>query len=107
MAETYSYSIASDTANATFEADALDEAIKASAIVGTINRVKSKGDAISVVFTAALSSGDQAILDGLVSSHDGRPRQQGTQIIIGDKVYEAVSVVADGSEFRLKLKLVR
>lgn len=69
----YSYSIASDTPNQMVSPSRLENEIKESAIVTAIDRIETAGDVIDVWMKAALSGGDETLLDGLVGAHSGEP----------------------------------
>jgi hypothetical protein len=69
----YTYSVASDTANAAVDLNALTAEIQASAIVTSLNHIDLLGDVLDVWFNADLAAGDVTILNGLVAAHDGVP----------------------------------
>ena len=69
----YSYSIATDTANAKVSTSKLSTEISDSSIILTVNRIDTEGDVLKVVFDSTLESGDETTLNGLVSGHDGAP----------------------------------
>lgn len=72
MAETtYTYSIAGDTLNGAVALVKLQKEIKNSAIVIALKEINSGGDDLDVVFKDALSAGDETILDGIITAHDG------------------------------------
>ena len=72
MAQTkYTYSIASDTANAKLAADSLKEEIGSSAIITALDYITALGDVLDVYMKDSLSAGDETILDGVVSAHTG------------------------------------
>lgn len=74
MAETnYDYVISTDTANGKVAVDALEKAIRGSAIIIALKYATTLGDDLDVTFKDALSAGDETILNGLVSAHDGEP----------------------------------
>lgn len=74
MAETtFTYSIASDTANAKVNSPKLIEAVEASSITVALNRIDTDGDDLKVVFDSSLSSGEETTLGGLIAVHDGEP----------------------------------
>jgi len=70
-ATNYTYSIATDTANAAVHARSLDDAIRASAIVTALDGLTTGGDVLTVSMKDALSGGDETLLDGLISAHTG------------------------------------
>jgi hypothetical protein len=70
-ATNYTYSIATDTANAAVHTRSLDEAIRTSAIVTALDGLTTGGDVLTVKMKDALSGGDETILDGLISAHTG------------------------------------
>jgi hypothetical protein len=70
-ATNYTYSIATDTANAAVHTRSLDVAIRISAIVVALDGLTTGGDVLTVAMKDALSGGDETILDGLVSAHTG------------------------------------
>ncbi len=72
MASTkYTYSIADDTLNGKVDNDALAETIQESDIVTALDYINTEADVLDIWFKSELSSGDETILDGLVSDHDG------------------------------------
>lgn len=74
MADTkYTYSIATDTANAKLAADSLAKEIQDSAIITALSNVTALGDVLDVAMKAALTTGDKTILDGVVTAHTGVP----------------------------------
>jgi hypothetical protein len=71
MAQTkYTYSIADDTANAKVS-DSLQVEIGDSAIITALDYISQTGDVLDIYMKDALSAGDETILDGVVSAHDG------------------------------------
>jgi len=75
----YVYSLATDFGGA-LNLERLGQEIRASAIVTALDYVTQTGDAVEVVFKAALSAGDKTTLDGdsspaggLVAAHDSAP----------------------------------
>lgn len=82
MPETsYTYSIASDFPATGLNVDGLKDDIQKSAIVTALERIDVLGDACSIVFKDALSSGDKTLLDndtsgpagGIIAAHSGKP----------------------------------
>lgn len=74
MAETkYTYSIQNDFPNHKVATDRLLQEIQVSAIVTAMDYINTAGDACDIWFKAALSSGDEDILDALVAAHSGEP----------------------------------
>jgi len=72
MAETtYTYSIQNDFPNHLVCSDCFILEIEASAIVTALERIDTDAVNCYVVFKAALSEGDETILDGLVAVHTG------------------------------------
>jgi hypothetical protein len=69
----YTYSIQDDFPNHLVATDRLLQEIAASAIVTALDRIDTAGDDCDVWFKAALSQGDETILDGLVAAHSGTP----------------------------------
>lgn len=55
--------------------DVLKSEIAASAILATCNDVSREGATVRIYFTAALSPGDKALLDGLVTAHIPPPER--------------------------------
>ena len=68
MATTYTKSLATDFGGS-IEPAQFDTEIKTSSIAQNLQGVTIIGDDVNITFTATLSTGDQTILDGLVSSH--------------------------------------
>ena len=74
MAQTkYTYSIATDTANAKLANSKLKSEVQASAIVTAIDYINSLGDVLDIYMKDVLSAGDETVLDGVVAAHDGVP----------------------------------
>ena len=73
---TYTYSIATDTANAGVAPDKLADEIANSSIVTSLDNVTTNDDVLDITFTAALSAGDQTTLTNVVNAHDGVPYPQ-------------------------------
>lgn len=69
----YTYSVATDTANAAVDINALTAEIRSSAIVTALNHIEVFGDVLDIFFNATLSEGDITLLTSLVSSHTGVP----------------------------------
>lgn len=69
----YTYSIQSDFPNHCVATDRLVAEIRASAIVVALDCINTDGDACDIWFKADLSGTDEAVLDGLVASHQGEP----------------------------------
>ncbi len=65
------YSIASDTLNSAVYSPSLEDAIVASSIAPSLDRIDTNGDELKIVFTSALSSEEITTLASLVSAHDG------------------------------------
>jgi hypothetical protein len=86
MSFTYTYSIANDTANGALAADALKAEYEASAIVTALDSISSSGDDLNVKCKAALSAGDQTILDGVVAAHTGVSTDEGTTPVEVDNI---------------------
>ena len=68
---TYTYSVADDTKNGKFDSDSLTAEIRASVIVTALEGVASVGDVLNIFFKAALSEGDEGVLDTVVGNHEG------------------------------------
>ena len=96
---TYTYSVASDTANGSVASGALFEEIEATAIVIALDDVKVEADVLDIVFKDALSTGDKTLLDGAVSAHDGVETEEPPQAV---KIQETAM-----AERQLKLQGVR
>lgn len=56
--------------------DSLEKAVRDSAIVTSLNHISALGSSVSIVFNAALSESDEAILTAVVSAHTGVPLPQ-------------------------------
>ena len=69
----YQYSLATDFVGSAgkLSSDGLVNSVAASAITAALDRIDTVGDTVSVWFKAALSGGDETILDALVAAHDG------------------------------------
>jgi hypothetical protein len=74
MAQTkYTYSIATDTANAAVDVNALQEEVRASAIVIALDFINAFGDVLDIYMKDALTAGDETILNGVVTAHTAVP----------------------------------
>lgn len=71
MIETYTYDIATQTANGAVSEASLLNAIRTSAITVALDSVGVSGGSLSVVMKASLDATDKAILDAIVAAHDG------------------------------------
>lgn len=69
----YNYAISSDFPNAKVATSRLADEIGTSDIVTALDHVEVDGDDCDVFFKAALSSGDETVLDTLVGAHSGEP----------------------------------
>jgi hypothetical protein len=74
MAQTkYTYSIATDTASAAVDVNALQEEVRASAIVIALDFINAFGDVLDIYMKDALTAGDETILNGVVTAHTAVP----------------------------------
>lgn len=73
MSTKYPYSIQSDFPNHKVNLGRLGQEIRASAIVVALDYINTSGDDCDCWFKWSISSGDKAILDGLVAAHSGEP----------------------------------
>jgi hypothetical protein len=85
----YTYSLSSDFGG-NLKPRQLHNNILASAITETLQGIVGTGDVVNIIFDTALSSGDQTILDGLVSSYVMLPDYD---------VYNHLPVVPNGVAF--------
>jgi hypothetical protein len=67
----YTYSIENDTLNGALYTDTLVIAIRNSSIVTAIDHIDSAGDVLDIWMKAALTSGEEDILDAVVAAHAG------------------------------------
>lgn len=79
---TYKYSISGDTLNSKLASDCLSQEIRGSSILTALERIDSSGDQLDIVFKAALSGADEAVLDGLVAAHEGIEIQTPSEVKI-------------------------
>ena len=85
MTTKYTYSISTDFPNAKLSEDLLTQQITASDIVTALDYVSTSDDVCDIWFKAALSSGDETILDGLVAAHSGeQPDDPVTPVALSD-----------------------
>lgn len=85
MAQTkYTYSITNDTANGTVSTNSLKSEYEASSIITALDYITVLGDVLDIYTKDALSAGDETLLDGVVSNH------QGTQTL--DEIPQKVEV---------------
>lgn len=73
MSSSYVYSISADFPNQQVSEDRFAQEIRLSAIVTALDYIETMSDQCTVWFKAALSGGDETILDGLVAMHSGEP----------------------------------
>jgi hypothetical protein len=84
----YVFSIHDDFPNHALASDRLTIEIGESAIVTALDGISTSGDVCDIVFKAALSEGDEALLEGLVAAHSGLPLPQVTEVRTTDgKLY--------------------
>lgn len=76
MSQKYDYTIATAFPNALVDSDRLKQEIQASAIVTALDYIGTADGVCSIWFKAALSGGDQTVLDGIVAAHSGAPFAQ-------------------------------
>jgi hypothetical protein len=67
----YTYSVASDTANALANSDSLSSEVTASEIIAALDYIAISGDVLDVWMKNSLSAGDKTNLDNVVSAHTG------------------------------------
>jgi len=73
--------------------DRLTQEIQQSAIVTSLNHIDSLGDQVSIWFNAALSGGDETLLDGIVAAHTGVPLAQPPLLVSMDETKTADDVL--------------
>lgn len=96
-ATTYTYSIAGDTANGKLDPDSLIASVRASAILVALSHAATDGDALKIVFKAAISSEEQTLLNGIVADHTGVS-------VVQSSVIKQVPAFPQGSGFRARTK---
>ena len=67
---TYNYTIT------TLAVDNLDQTIRSSAIITSLNHISALGSSVDIVFNADLSTDDKVLLDAIVAAHTGVPLLQ-------------------------------
>jgi hypothetical protein len=109
----YTYSISTDFTGleaSSPNTTALGAEIQTSAIVTALDYINTSGDDCDVWFKAALSSGDEDILDALIAAHTGAPSEPVPQevTLVGDAeggitrvAAQAAAIPANGVEFAL------
>lgn len=104
MAQTkYTYSIATDTANAALASDALKSEYEASSIVTALDYITALGDVLDIYCKDALSAGDKTTLDGLVTAHTGVGLSgDPSEVNIIDPIMNKPFADADGFRARFK-----
>lgn len=103
---TYTYSITEDTANSKINSPKLSTDIQNSSIVPSLEAINTNEDSISIVFDSSLSTSEETILTGLISSHDGEPLPviSSPQIVQIDKLEPVRTfALAEGSSMRARL----
>jgi hypothetical protein len=75
----------------------LEQEIRSSAIVTALNYIETVGDQLSIHFKATLSNSDEAILNEIVSAHNGAPLPVEAQPVI--VVSDPVQKDPDGAAF--------
>lgn len=71
MAQTFTYSIANDTAEGAVSARKLDAEIRSSSVTVALSGVSATGDVLTIAFKADLSAQEETDLNALVAAHDG------------------------------------
>lgn len=79
---TYTYSIATDTANALVNANDLIEEITQSTISKTVNQINTNGDDLDIIFSSSITSQEETTLDAVVAAHEGNPPTEATPLEI-------------------------
>lgn len=101
-----SYSISTDTANATVDLPKLETEITSSSITASFDKLLTDADALEVHFDVALDTSDKTILDGIISGHDGIPvvvPDDPQNVIVDSQQPFAAKVLSDGKKlFRRK-----
>ena len=77
----YTYSIATDFPNHKENSARLISEISGSAIVAAPDHIDTEGDVCDIWMKAALSEGDETLLDGLVAAHSGEPLTPGIETV--------------------------
>ena len=105
MATEFTYNIADDTLNGEVSERSLDTSIRDSAIVTALDRVDTTDTEITVVFKAALSSGDETVLNGIIAAHDGVWTPTASPVEIQNDSNSPVKTfaLAEGSGLRARL----
>lgn len=91
---TYTYSVSGDVAAQAVSLVRLDTEIRSSDVTVALDGINLTGDALDIVFKAALSGAEETTLDGLVQDHSGVPviEEEGQPVYYAD----AVSKTTDG-----------
>lgn len=98
---TYTYSVASDTLNATVSIDRLEEEIRGSSIVTALDGINNSADVLDIIFKESISGTDQTTLDGLVGAHDGTPLEDPvvpTEVIVDSQPAFTAKILPNGKK---------
>lgn len=68
---TYTYSISGDTLNGNIHMPKLTDEIFDAGLTTDFEYMNASGDSLLIIYTNALPGGDEIILDGVISNHDG------------------------------------
>lgn len=82
---TYIKSLSVDFPNGKINSSKLTNEIRTSVISVALERIDREDDTVKIVFKDVLTSGDQAVLDSLVSQHDGQVDQEPTIVKISEE----------------------
>jgi len=111
MSQNYDYTIATAFPNAAVDSSRLTQEIQASAIVTALDYISTASGTCSIWFKAALSSGDETILDGLVAAHSGESLAQPPQAVtlsgvkqeLDGRISVRTTAVITAKNFQLKV----
>lgn len=79
---TYTYSIASDTANGEVIGEVLADEIALSTITEAVDSVNTSGDVLDIIMKDALDAGEVTTLDGIVAAHTALLAEPPTEVRI-------------------------
>jgi hypothetical protein len=99
MSESYTYSIAADTANGAVNTSVLGVEILGGGTDGLndLSHIETMGDVLTIVFDNALTAGEEDELDYIVGYHDGMDLEPTAE----DEEQLAAFTEADGGNYRL------
>jgi len=109
MATTFIYSIANDMPNGAVSTNSLLYEIEASDITASVDQIDTDNDALTIVFSTDLTSGEETILDGDTSNPAGgllAAHKEATDISNGSQAYRSDALKTSSNSYATYVSLL-